>query len=199
LLPVALSPYRVAAPDAKAPLQQGEILTDVVQFRLNVASLGTASALGAPFRHPFSVVLTQDCDLEQDHRIRFPAVQASDKLIPGVLFCEAVPAEELYAPIIATQGRKSKAWDRIQQNNDIRYHFLQKVEPGSDRLNEGLPELALDFKRYFTLPTEEIYRRIELGEARRRCVLISPYLEHLSSRFAYYLSRVALPEDHASE
>jgi hypothetical protein len=68
-----------------------------------------------------------------------------------------------------------------------------------DRLQEGLPELAIDFKRYFTVPTDEVYRRIELGEARRRCLLISPYLEHLSSRYAYFLSRIALPVDHASE
>jgi hypothetical protein len=180
-------------------LRQGEILTDVVQFRLNVASIGTAEVSGTPFRHPFSVVLTQDCDLEQDYRVRFPAVSAPDKLIPSVLFCQVSTAEEVYGPITASQGRKSRAWDRIQQNNDIRYHFLHKVASDYDRFNEGLPELALDFKRYFTLPTEEVYRRTELGEARRRCVLVSPYLEHLSSRFAYYLSRVALPEDYVSE
>jgi hypothetical protein len=59
--------------------------------------------------------------------------------------------------------------------------------------------MGIDFKRYFTIPADETYRRVELGEAQRRCVLQSPYLEHLSSRFAYYLSRVALPLDHVSE
>jgi hypothetical protein len=66
-------------------------------------------------------------------------------------------------------------------------------------LNEGLSELAIDFKKYFTLPIEELYRRIEIGEAQRRCVLVSPYMEHVCNRFSYFLSRIALPFDHASE
>lgn len=197
--PAAPGPYRVAAPDSASPLRQGEILTNLGQFQLDLATIGTNAIRGDTIRHPFAVILTQDCDLEQDHRVRFPAPQASDKLIPSVFFCDIIPAEELFSPIVAKLGKKSKAWERIQQNNDIRYHFLQRVEPGCDRLYEELPELAIDFKRYFTLPTEEVYKRIGLGEAMKRGVLVSPYLEHLSSRFASYLSRVALPEDHFSE
>jgi hypothetical protein len=59
--------------------------------------------------------------------------------------------------------------------------------------------MAIDFKRYFTLPTDELYLRVERQETRRRCGLKSPYLEHLSARFSCFLSRVALPEDHFSE
>jgi hypothetical protein len=39
----------------------------------------------------------------------------------------------------------------------------------------------------------------QIKEAKRRYALVSPYFEHLSSRFAYDLSRVALPGEHASE
>ena len=46
---------------------------------------------------------------------------------------------------------------------------------------------------------EEVYRRIELKMAIRRSIMESPYLEHLSSRFAYYLSRIALPSEHSSD
>lgn len=63
----------------------------------------------------------------------------------------------------------------------------------------GLPELGIDFKKIFTIPTDEIYQRIALGQVKRRAVLVSPYLEHLSSRFAYFLSRIALPQEHLSE
>ena len=104
-------------------------------------------------------------------------------------------AEELFGKI-KTLG--SKHWDRMKQNNDERYHFLEKAGRGCDRLNEELPELAIDFKRYFTVPTDEVYGRIAIGETQRRCVLTSPYLEHLSSRFANYLSRVGLPRPHFS-
>jgi hypothetical protein len=141
------------------------------------------------------LVLTQDCDLEQDHRVRGEK-QPSDKLLPAILFCEVSTAEELYGIIRQTN---KKLWDRIKINKDERYHFLQKVDPACDRLQQGLPELAIDFKRCFTLPTEEVHRWIEIGEAQRRCVMVSPYLEHLASRFAFFLSRIALPEDHFSE
>jgi hypothetical protein len=86
----------------------------------------------------------------------------------------------------------------VKINKHERYHFLQLVEPSCDAQGTGLVELGIDFKRYFTLPTEEVYKRVEIGSAKRRCVLESPYLEHFSTRFAYYLSRVALPQDHAS-
>jgi hypothetical protein len=186
--------YRVTAPDSTTPLRQGEILTSVIQLRVRLDTVQTANPVFNPIAQPFAVILTQDCDLEQDHQVRSAGKQ-SDKLLPAVLFCEVVTAQEQYGRI---RQINPKFWDRIKINNDIRYHFLQKVEPGCDRLQEGLPELAIDFKRYFTLPTEEVYRRIELGEAQRRCVLVSPYLEHLSGRFASFLSRVALPEEHLS-
>jgi hypothetical protein len=189
--------YCVTAHDASAPLRQGEILTNVRLLNVRLETLGTDALAADTITHPFAVILTQDCDLEQDYHKRFPQPQVSDKLIPCLLFCEVATAEELFGTV-KRQGC-SKAWDRIKQNNDVRYHFLQKVEAGCDRTNEGLPELAIDFKRYFTLPTAEVYRRVELGEAVRRCVLLSPYLEHLSTRFANYLCRVALPLDHASE
>jgi len=56
------------------------------------------------------------------------------------------------------------------------------------------PELGIDFKRYFTLPTAEVYYQIQ-RQAARRCCLRSPYLEHLSTRFHAYQQRLALPED----
>lgn len=195
LCPYQISHHRLA----RTALRQGEILSGVVQAYLRIESVGTPEPRVIVRTHRFAVVVSQDCDLTQDHAKRFPTPLAPEKLIPSVLLCEAFPADELFTVIIDTHGKKSKAWDRIQQNNDPRYHFLQKAEREQDRLHEGLPELALDFKRYFTIPTAEIYRRIELNEAQRRCVLVSPYLEHLSSRFAYYLGRVGLPTDHITE
>jgi hypothetical protein len=187
--------YRVAAPDAATCLRQGEILTDVRQVTLIPATIHDEKPKLRTTSHPHAVILTQDCDLDQDFFVRV-AGKPSDKIIPSVFLCEVSTAEELFGIIRQTN---KKLWDRIRINKDERYHFLQKVEPGCDRLNVGLPELAIDFKRYFTLPTDEVYHRIEIHHASRRCVLVSPYLEHLTSRFAFYLSRVALPEDHLSD
>jgi hypothetical protein len=186
--------YRISATGPDSCLLQGELLSNVIQFRLDLQTLGTPEVSGRSFVHPYAVTLTQDCDLEQDFKARRGLI-AADKIISSVLFCEVTTAEELRG----STGINSTIWARIRTNKDERYHFLQKIEAGDDALGQGLPELGLDFKHYFTIPVEEIYRRIELGETQRRCVLVSPYLEHLSSRFAYFLSRVALPHDHASE
>ena len=75
----------------------------------------------------------------------------------------------------------------------------EKIAPADDSQNIGLPELGIDFKRHFTIPTDEMYKRLQIGEAKIRCMLMSPYLEHLSCRFAYFLSRIALPAEHFSE
>jgi hypothetical protein len=88
-------------------------------------------------------------------------------------------------------------WSKVKTNKDERYQFLEKVPSESDALGKGLPELGIDFKRYFCLPTDEAYYRLET-DAMRRCRLRSPYLEHFSTRFSYFLSRVALPNDHRS-
>jgi hypothetical protein len=96
------------------------------------------------------------------------------------------------------EGINSTLWKPIKNNKDERYHFLEKVSSEVDVLEKGLPELAIDFKRYFTIPTEEVYVRLEF-DAACRCRLVSPYLEHLSGRFYAFQSRVALPRDPLSE
>jgi hypothetical protein len=187
--------YRPAPGGAAFPLLQGEIITNLIQVRLDLATLGAEAASILEVAHPFALILAQDCDLEQDFKARQQEA-VSDKVLPSVLFCEVATAEELLGRV-KSQGRTS--WDRIQKNKDERYHFLQKVEPVEDALKQGLPELAIDFKRYFTIPADEAYKRIEINEAKRRCVLESSYLHHLSNRFASFLSRVALLADHISE
>lgn len=177
-------------------LRQGEIITNLPQFRLNVDMIGTDSQEADFELHPFAVVLSQDCDLEQDWKARQPpAVQdpnAAQRLLPSVLLAQVHRAADL-------RGRapSSDLWKRIKQNKDERYHFLEATPAEEDALGEGLEELGIDFKRYFTIPTDEIYKRLE-GDVQRRCRLISPYLEHLSTRFCYYQFRVALPAEHQS-
>ena len=193
--PYCVSHYR----SARTPLRQCELLSAVHRVLIVPASLGTTAMTLETVTVEYAVVVTQDCDLEQDHGVRFinPKPE-SDKLVPSVMLAVVRPAADIFATI-ADSNKKN--WERlkIETNKNERFHFLQKVERADDRGGTGLPELAIDFKRYFSLPTDELYRRLELGETQRRCVLVSPYLEHLSTRFAGYLCRVALPADHASD
>lgn len=198
--------YRVSASDASFPLRQCEFLSDVVHTHLDLNPLIGGRIEVQEKVYPYAVILTQDCDLTQDFDARRAvvgepnptkrdALSRSDKIIPSVLLCQVLAAQEQRGADKIT----SDIWTRIRQNKDERYHFLQAVDASCDPRQEDLPELAIDFKRYFTVPTDELYWRIDAGQTRRRCLMASPYLEHLSTRFAYFLSRVALPEDHFSE
>ncbi len=187
------------APSTDGALRQGEILTNLKQFKLNIESIRLGKPLAEPIIHPFAIIMTQDCDCEQDFKPRNDGI-VSASTIPSILFCEIVEAESLRN---RDKGKSkidinSEVWKQVRINKNERYHFLEAIPNTADILGDGLPELALDFKRYFTIPTDEVYYRIEIGEAKRRCRLVSPYLEHLTSRFNYFQSRIALPEDHTS-
>jgi hypothetical protein len=183
-------PIYQRSPDPESCLFQGEILSCVFRYHLDIDTIDDAEPGFKKEQFKFAVVLTQSCDLAQDFRSR---KENKPSQIPDVLFCQVPPAIELKTPEL-----NAKIWDRVKINKDERYHFLEAVPKDFDSAGEGLPELGIDFKRYFTVPTNEVYARINRRETMRRTVLCSPYLEHLSSRFAYFLSRVGLPHDHIS-
>lgn len=180
-------------------LRQGEIITGLIQYQLVLDSVGQPELTIDEKIHPYAIILSQDCDLEQDFRIRNsdPATQRETDKVSNVLFCEVVTAENMRGVANVT-GITTEIWKLIRQNKNDRYHFLEQVAAAQDATGAGLPELGLNFKRYFTIPTAEVYRQLEINIAQRRCRLISPYLEHLSDRYGNYLTRIALPEDHAS-
>lgn len=170
---------------------QGEIVSNLTQAWLDIASIGPdRTPVVNFFTHPYAVVLTQGCDLESDFRRR--RAQETTGLIPSILFCEIAEAVALQHG----EGLNSGIWRHVRKNKEERYHFLRGIGPEADAAGQGTPDLALDFKRYFTVPTGEAYWRLEVGELKRRACLESPYREHLATRFFYYHYRVALPEDH---
>lgn len=186
--------YRPSTADGR--VYQGEILQNVIQIKPSIESIqnneeGVLEVF--PMPHELVIVMSQDCDLEQDYKRR----QAGEVgTLSNVLLCDAYPAEILRANVHAQDQLGSKDWKkRIAQNQNERFHYLQKVEPGLDLQGQGLTAIALDFKIYFTIPTDELYARLPLG-IRRKCILTSPYVEHLAHRFFKFQSRVALPRDH---
>jgi len=187
------APIYRPSPSGSQCLCQGEIISGVIRFRIDAATIDEPEPSVVQENYPHVIVMTQGCDLTQDFQSRR---ENKPSQLPDILFCRIPTGEELRN---STPGINSTIWDRVKKNKDERYHFLERIPGDLDFCGEGLPELSADFKRYFTLPTDEIYRRIELGMTRRRTVLCTPYLEHLSSRFAFYLSRVGLPREHVSE
>lgn len=193
---MADAPIYLASVDGA--LRQGEIVSGVVQLKValqrgELPDLNASSIPTTRVTHPFAIVVSQDCDLDWDRKYRDGGSNAS-KEVPNVLFCEARTAAE----IRSGPGIDAGIWKTVKINKNERYQFLEQVPAGADASSVGLPELCLDFKRLFTIPTDEVYLQLASG-AQRRCRLNCPYLEHLSSRLLYFLGRVALPGEHQSE
>jgi hypothetical protein len=214
-LPSGAAYWRRANP--ALPLGECELLSDLQRITLEAADIGASEGLRLnEVTHPFAMILSQDCDLEWDESARRhiesagppPAIgqgridwnkadkDARTKLMDGVLICVA----EEESVVRLTSALPSKQWQFAQSNQHERYHFLRPGAPDVDLEGVGFPSLVLDFKRYFTIPPEELRRRCALtgttpGRAHRRSVLASPYLEDVSTRFHHFQARVALPDE----
>jgi hypothetical protein len=183
--------YCLTDPDGR--FHQGEILSNVKQGQIDPDSIGADSPPVLDFVvHPIVVVLTQDCDLASDYQARFMP-DGSGIEIACVTLC---PAQEAKVLRDERDEINSRTWAGFQRNMNERYHYLAGVPAGLDAAERGTPALALDFKRFLTLPTAELYKRVQVGEAKRRSRLAPPYREHLSTRFFYYHYRIALPKQH---
>lgn len=179
-----------SSPVLAGPLRQGEILSSIDQ---HIVRLDGQMRIEIK-THPFVVVLAQDCDLAQDFSARAgDQALAVGQLVPNILLCEVDIAENMKAG--RTIARGNDIWKRIVQNKDDRFQYLREIAIAVDGKGDGIPPLLIDFKRAFTLPTEALHVQLQ-ATAHRRAVLKSPFLEHLSSRYAYFISRVALPRDH---
>lgn len=185
-----VSPY---SSDTSSRYRQGDILREV-QIVEWAEVVDDQFVLSERYL-PYCVVLSQECDLEHDFNNRIDLIKCerdTDKFLQSILVCPAYPAAQLRQGIhlndsgLKMQRINSDEWKRVKQNSNYRYHFLP--EHGDIQL----PELALDFKHYFTMPREVAYR-IKTRE-KVLTALDDLFREHLSGRFAQYLSRVGLPE-----
>ena len=184
------SPYTT---DLTSRYRQGDILREVQIIEW--AEVVDEQIVVTERYLPYCVILSQECDLEHDYNNRADSAKCArdtDKFLQSILLCPAFPAEQIRLGThlqdigLKMQQINSAEWKRIKQNNNYRYHFLPEHEENQ------VPELTLDFKQYITIPRQVAYRdQIKKG------VLISLgdlFREHLSSRFAHYLSRIGLPE-----
>lgn len=184
-------------------LKQGEILTNVVELHVKPNSIKNLDSdslyVVNPIKHPFAIIVSQDCDLEQDFNYRFKDKGNPRHELPSVLFCQAQSVKNFQNSADYKNLFKSRTFKNyFTNNNEFRYHFIQEIPEEYDACNCGLPELGIDFKRYFSLPTVEIYHRIKLTHTYRRSVLKSPYRDHFNQRFHNFNNRVALPEEYES-
>lgn len=91
---------RIYAPsEGEGALRQGEVITDLIQIKIAQDSVSNEGSLeGNRVRHPFAIIVSQDCDLVWDFEVRQQRGQKAvpeHRLLPNILFCETSTAESL--------------------------------------------------------------------------------------------------------
>ncbi len=181
------------------PIRQAELLTSISEFQaIPDANENPTEVATRRVEHPLIIVLSQDCDLEQDFNVRHPAekpppdheaVEASPAALTHVLLCDAHEESELKKRL--PDGLGSRDFRRIAGNQNERYHRIDGAELGDT--GASIDPLFLDFRRYFSIPCPAIYEQFASNAAGRTARLPAYYLHDLNHRFYSYLARVAIP------
>lgn len=141
--------------------------------------------------------MTNACDLLWDYETRqsIPEEEKQEddwersypRITPHVLVCEALGESEIKGLHQLNTGRLK----RIQKNQEERLHYVQGAAVESS--HGSLPDLYLDFKKAFSLPTQSVYDGIDAKGIYRVAVLAGDYRYDLMHRFFGFLSRVGIP------
>lgn len=141
---------------------------------------------------PMVVCLNQDCDLNSDDRDKHKeGVNNNCRLlhliVAPVFNFDSFRTGSHWGKIF-DPGKKYKKdgteIKKIMNNEDPRYHYLH-FDDESD-----LPDMVIDFKHFFTISTNYLYRHI----GNRVRAINELYREKISQRFSNYISRIGLPD-----
>lgn len=172
---------------------QGDIFRDVQFIEYVSEKDGFVEVSRITF--PLVVVLTQDCDLEQDYRVRWSrkSTPNEDKRLFSVLVAPLYNVEHVYTgEHLSSLGMtmqaisKNKTPGRNLRNNEApRYHHL------SFPSDVPIVDSVIDFKHYFSVNIEYLKR---IKRKHFVCKVAEIFREDISQRFASFLSRIGLPE-----
>lgn len=184
-------------------ISQGDIYKDIEYLEYAIEKEGYLEISKIVF--PLVIVLTQDCDLEQDARIRdafekvqqkgnkdSPTEKTQDKFLLSVLVAPLYNAEHFFMgehldklEMTMNSIKKTSTEARFIQNNTRpRYHYLKFPD------DVPIVDSVIDFKHYFSVNVSYL-RNIKDTHFVRK--VSSLYREQVCQRFANYLSRIGLP------
>ena len=172
---------------------QGDIFKDVEMIEYAIEKAGTLEVSKIVF--PLVVVLTQDCDLEQEHRFRWGhrEVSTQDKWLISILVAPLYNIEHVYKGEHLTKIgmtmqtiKETKTPGKFLRNNERpRYHFLSFPE------TLHIADSVADFKHYFSVNGQYLRALRRSSFVARLAPL---HREDLSQRFSSYLARIGLPD-----
>ena len=170
---------------------QGDIIRDVSYIDGVTESAGILEVSRLEF--PLVIVLTQDCELEQEYQMHVQNAGNQDKWLVSVLVAPLYNAEHVYRGehlselnLAMQQINQRKTPGQFLRNNDIpRYHYLEFAP--------DVPIVAsvIDFKHYFSVNAQNLRERKKSSFV---CMVSPLFREAISHRFPAYLSRIGLPE-----
>ena len=142
---------------------------------------------------PYLICLNQDCDLASDARDKENnnLTNKNCRLLHLIVapvfnfvsFLEGTHWGEIFDASISINKNKTEG-KKIINNEDPRYHYLHFNEESK------LPDMIIDFKHFFTISTDMLYGNID----KRVCSIGELYREKICQRFAFFQSRIGLPD-----
>lgn len=172
---------------------QGDIFKDVEYIEYASEQSGIIEVSKIVF--PLVVVLTQDCDLEQDYRHRWSrqAGKNQDKWLLSVLVAPLYNAEHVYQGKHLSEldmamqeiNRKKTPGKYLRDNRLPRFHYLE--------FPDDIPIVpsVIDFKHYFSVNVRYLKK---IKKTNFVCSVSGLFREDISQRFASFLARIGLPE-----
>jgi len=174
-------------------IRQGDIIQSVEYIERFSEENGIISVSRILF--PLVIVLTQDCDLTWDYDARSKGLSIQDKYLLSVIvaplynfdhFIDGVHLEDIGQQMAKISRKEEKTDNKnLRQNETPRYHYLE--------FDASIPIVnsVIDFKHYFTVNVEQLRIHKQMNFV---CSVSEIFREHISQRFANYLSRIGLPE-----
>lgn len=173
-------------------MRQGDIYRDIEFIEYAIEKRGIIEISRIYF--PFVIVLTQDCDLEQEYAQRWARKRNSadqDKWLISILVAPLYNAEHMFQGShlsdlgLNMQKFNSDQRSKIKSNQTARYHYLEFPK------NVNLVPMVIDFKQYFSVNSNYL----KINKKTKFACSVSPiYREDVSLRFANFLARIGLPE-----
>ena len=183
-------------------IQQGDILRDI-DFIQRIEIIGNEVSIHK-ISFPLVIVLTQDCDLQEDSKyyvkVREAKPSNDDKKLLSVIVAPLYNEEMFlqgqhlndetlkYTMQIInkkTKGNLTTQYKFLIRNEIPRFHHLKFKE------TDPIVDQVIDFKHYFTVNVEDL---TNTKDDKFVCKVSQLYREHISQRFAYFLSRIGLPD-----
>lgn len=173
---------------------QGDIFKDIKYIEYAIEREGNFEISKIVF--PLVIVLTQDCDLDQDFNSRNETTQSTnqDKYLLSVIVAPLYNIEHIYNGEHLSElelkmqkiNKESTRGKLLLQNQLPRYHYLEFKKD----IPIPIVSSVIDFKHYFTVNLPYL---LMIKETNFICKVSTLYREDISHRFASFLSRIGLP------